>query len=587
MQTSKSATARTLPALLRERAAREPNRVVYTFLGERGAAGRDVTLGELDATARAFAARLSEHCAPGARALVVLPSGPGFLFSFFGCIYAGVVAVPTPEPARPRERERLIRILGSAAPACLIGSRSLLDAAGALGLALPGFAPEEVSAGGAGAYSAVAEDPGALAFLQYTSGSTGDPKGVMVSHANIMANEAMIQRAFGNLEGSNAVGWLPHFHDMGLLGNLLQPLYAGIHIYLFSPLGFLRDPLRWLRCISQHRARSSGGPNFAYDLCVRHHDRLAQALDIDLSCWEVAFMGAEPIRPATTRAFADLFGRYGFDQRAFLPCYGLAEATLFVSGGGKGNGARIREIATSEGRAPRALVGCGMPAAELDVRIVDARSGRQLTDGIEGEILVAGPSVAGGYWQRPTETTATFQQRVAGSDAPFLRTGDLGVRQGTELYITGRLRDLIIVRGHNHYPHDIEAAMEGVRDAALRTRYAAAFAFEHDGAERTALVCEVGAPLSSADELCAALRAAVADAQDLDIDVVVLIRARTLPMTTSGKVERRTTRQAFLDGALEVVAASSRITADEPWSRALAPFEARAAEPPAAQSAAR
>jgi acyl-CoA synthetase (AMP-forming)/AMP-acid ligase II len=552
-------TEPTLVSLARERASADGDRTAYTYLDDGFADARSFSWRDVDERSRAMAVALSRHVRPGDRALLVLPPGPDFLFAFLGCLYAGVVAVPAPVPVRPRDIARLTGLHADAAPSAVVTIRPILEAGLGDAAGVPCLTPEDADLGAAGDW----KDPGAgaasLAFLQYTSGSTGNPKGVMVSHANILANEAMIARSFGMSSASTVVGWLPHFHDMGLIGSILQPLFVGAHAVLASPMAFMRDPLGWLRTISRYRARTSGGPNFAYELCVRRHERLGRKLELDLSSWDLAFVGAEPVRAATMRRFADTFAAYGFDERALFPCYGLAEATLFVTGGEKGAGLRTRERGSRRGTTS-AFVGCGRAAEGLDVEIVDPETMQVCPDGVEGEVLVAGPSVSAGYWNRPDETRETFGQRIAGKDGSYLRTGDLAVRLAEGVYITGRSRDLIIVAGQNYYPQDLEASAEGVQ-GGVRPGNTAAFGFDTPEGERVGLVCEVSHLSCSPDALCAEIRAAVGEAQSVRLDVIVLVEPRTLPKTTSGKVERRATRRAFLDGTLSAVATSSLMAA--------------------------
>jgi len=561
-------TEMNLVSLARERASRDGDRIAYTYLDDGFAAPRSFSWRDLDERSRAMAVMLSHHCRPGDRALLVLPPGPDFLFAFLGCLYAGVVAVPAPVPARSRDIARLSGLHADATPSAVVSARGILEAGLAAAAGVPCLAAEEVSLGSAAGWEEPSIDAASLAFLQYTSGSTGNPKGVMVSHANILANEAMISRSFGTDPAATVVGWLPHFHDMGLIGNILQPLFVGAHAVLASPMAFMRDPLGWLRTISRYRGRSSGGPNFAYELCVRRHDRLGRKLDVDLSGWELAFVGAEPVRADTMRRFADTFAAYGFDERALFPCYGLAEATLFVTGGEKGIAPRTWGRESRPG-VRSVFVGCGRAAAGLDVEIVNPETRQVCPDGVEGEVLVRGPSVSSGYWNRPEETRETFGQRVSGKDGSYLRTGDLAVRLDGEVYITGRIRDLIIIAGQNHYPQDVEAIAEGV-GSGVRPGNCAAFGFDTPEGERVGLVCEVNDLPCSPAALCADIRAAVADGQSMRLDVIVLVEPRSLPKTTSGKIERRATGRAFLEGTLSAVAASSLIASAEPWSEALA-----------------
>jgi acyl-CoA synthetase (AMP-forming)/AMP-acid ligase II len=335
--------------------------------------------------------------------------------------------VPAPVPARSRDIARLSGLHADATPSAVVSSRAILEAGLAAAAAVPCVAAEEVPVDAAAEWKEPSIDATSLAFLQYTSGSTGTPKGVMVSHANILANEAMISRSFRQDPASIVVGWLPHFHDMGLIGNILQPLFVGSQAVLASPMAFMRDPLGWLRTISRYRGRASGGPNFAYELCVRRHERLGRKLDLDLSSWDLAFVGAEPVRAATLRRFADTFAAYGFDERALFPCYGLAEATLFVTGSEQRAAPRTWGR-TSQG-ARSVFVGCGQAAAGLDVQLVNPETMEACPDGVEGEVLVRGPSVSSGYWNRPEETRQTFGQHLPGKDGSYLRTGDLAVRR--------------------------------------------------------------------------------------------------------------------------------------------------------------
>jgi acyl-CoA synthetase (AMP-forming)/AMP-acid ligase II len=445
----------TIPDLLRVRAAEQPHDRAYTFLGEDGSERASLTYAQLEQSARRIAAALQESRAQSERVLLLYPPGLEYIAAFYGCLMAGAIAVPAYPPRQNRHVERLEAILRDADARLILTSDAIaakLDRFDCLSTdALPDAPFRDVS---------IAPDD--VAFLQYTSGSTSMPKGVRVTHANLLHNEEAIRRAFRVDPSSVVVGWLPLYHDMGLIGNVLQPLYAGATSILMSPVAFLQRPMLWLESIARYRGTISGGPNFAYELVARAA-REEETSALDLSSWRLAFNGAEPVRAETMERFSDAFARCGFRREAFYPCYGLAEATLFVSGGSSG--------CVDDGR-----VSCGVAGAGIDVRIVDA-GGNVAADGHVGEIVVAGPSVAAGYWRRPEESAETFGARIAGDSRPWLRTGDLGVMRGGELFVAGRIKDLIIIRGRNHYPQDIERTVERAH-AALRAGGGAAFAIE-------------------------------------------------------------------------------------------------------------
>ena len=568
----------TISEILEKRAREQGERPAYIFLsyGETGVAEERLTYAELDARARAVGASLQAAGAGGERVALLLPPGPDFIASFFGCLYAGAVAVPA-LPPRPRGADpRLQAICRDARPRVALTTADKLAALESAASEIPELAAALRMApameGGTG-WQRPDVGPEALAFLQYTSGSTSSPKGVMVSHGNLLHNEELIRLAFAQSPESVVLGWLPLYHDMGLIGTVLQPLYTGAVSLLMTPGAFLQRPARWLEAISRYRATTSGGPNFAYDLCVRKVGA-AEREALDLSSWEVAFNGAEPVRAGTLRRFAEAFAPCGFRASAFRPCYGLAEATLLVSGWRQeGEDPRVRaldadalernETVDAEDAArSRELVGCG--AGMQTVLAVDPESGEPLAPGRVGEIWVAGPSVAQGYWQRPEETAATFGAHLADGAGPFLRTGDLGFVADGEVFLTGRLKDLIILRGRNHYPQDLELTAERGH-ADLRAGGGAAFAAETDGGageERLVIVHEVDRHAIASieggktEEIAAAVRQAIAGEHEVSVAEVVLIRPETLPRTSSGKVRRRACRDLYLQGGLRVLGAS-------------------------------
>ncbi|MFV2067627.1 MAG: aminotransferase class I/II-fold pyridoxal phosphate-dependent enzyme [Pirellulales bacterium] len=405
-----------------------------------------------------------------------------------------------------------------------------------------------------------------LAFLQYTSGSTGTPKGVMLSHANLMHNSAMISYAFEHTRSGMGVFWLPSYHDMGLIGGILQPLYCGRPNVLFSPTSFLQKPFRWLQAITRYRGTVSGGPNFAYDLCV---DKVTdeQKKQLDLRTWSLAFNGAEPIRPATLERFVAAFECCGFQPEAFYPCYGLAEATLMVSGGFKTAPVVVRRFdaealehhhvveVKADDQAVRELVGSGGNLLDQKIVIVDPDSQTRCPDNRVGEVWVSGPSIAEGYWQRSADTEAIFKARLADSkEGPFLRTGDLGFLVDGELFITGRLKDLIIIRGVNYYPQDIEFTVESAH-MGLRASAGAAFVVQEEGRERLVIVHEAARRRDlDFKAIFAAIRAKVATEHDLAVDAIVLLRAGRIPKTSSGKIQRHACRDGYQRGTLAAVA---------------------------------
>ncbi|MDZ7286762.1 MAG: amino acid adenylation domain-containing protein [candidate division KSB1 bacterium] len=591
--------------LLRQRALHQAEERIYTFLEDGDEQASHLTYAELDRRARAIAGLLQSLTKPGERALLLYPPGLDYIAGFMGCLYAGIIAVPAypPDPSRlNRSLPRLQAIVEDAQPAVVLTTSSILamshllkwqnrleTLAGKMPVfrrAVEFFVPGRRSVGSAPGLAALnwlttdnleagwenrwwepklASDT--LAFLQYTSGSTGTPKGVMVSHANLLHNSALICHGFGMTPECEGVIWLPMYHDMGLIGGVLQPLYVGCHVTLMSPLAFLQWPLRWLKAISRVKDRPviSGGPNFAYDLCVRKVSA-EQKAQLDLSRWTVAFSGAEPVRAETIEQFTQTFAACGFRRQAFYPCYGLAEATLIVSGGRQAEPPIIRTIdkqALAHNRFREAgadtpekveLVGCGQALLDEKIVIVNPDTLMPCGPGEIGEIWVAGPSIARGYWNNPKATQETFQACLADSgEGPFMRTGDLGCLHHGELFVAGRLKDLIIIRGRNHYPQDIELTVERCHPA-LRPGCGAAFSMEAEGEERLVIVQEVRQSKKlDLDAVIHAIRRAVAEAHELQVYAIALIKPRSIPKTSSGKIQRRPTKQAFLSGTLELV----------------------------------
>ena len=562
----------TLVDLLRFRSRRQPERRAYTYLVDGETEETVLTYAELDRKARAIAASLQSLCAPGERVLLVYPSGLDYIAAFFGCLYAGMVAVPVYPPRPNRSLLRLQTVLADVdARMALTTSPLLSKVERALSLnsnlsSMKWLDSDGIEPAAAGEWQAPTIESNTLAFIQYTSGSTSAPKGVMVSHGNLMHNQRLIEHAFHQTDQSVIIGWLPLYHDMGLIGNVLQSLYVGAPCVLMSPVAFLQRPLRWLQAISRYRGTTSGGPNFAYELCVRKVSAEERA-GLDLSSWDVAFNGSEPIRADTLERFAAAFEPCGFRRRAFSPCYGLAEATLIISGGRKTSGPlvgafdtkalehnRVSEVSTDREELRR-LVASGAPAPEQRVLIVDPESEIECSPGHIGEIWVSSPSIAQGYWSKPQETERIFQAYIRDTgEGPFLRTGDLGFLQAGELFITGRIKDLIIIRGRNFHPQDIELSVERSH-SALVAGGGAAFSVEVGDNEKLVIVQEVEnhQPIN-AKSIIDSISQTVTEDHELQVYATVLIKKSSIPKTTSGKIQRRNCRAAFLNGSLDVVA---------------------------------
>ncbi|KDA41663.1 non-ribosomal peptide synthetase, partial [Frankia sp. BMG5.23] len=561
----------TLTDVLRRRAAAQPDREAFTFLPDDlgNGARTHATYGMLDRRAQQIAAGLrAAGLAVGDRALLLYPPGPEYLVAFFGCLYAGVVAVPVYPPDLERwERgvQRLRAVAADADSRCVLTTADLAALAGDL---LAEHAPELRQVDWLATDTLPdrmpdTEQPAALrgaslAFLQYTSGSTGDPRGVRLTHANLLHNLGLISDYFGLDAQSHGVIWLPPYHDMGLIGGVLGPVYGGFPVTLMTPMAFLSDPMRWLRVISETRAAVSGGPNFAFELCARRATP-ENTRGLDLTDWQIAFCGAEPVRSSTLDRFTDVFAPFGFRRQAFYPCYGLAEATLIATGGRRADPPTVREFAVDElaaGRgvpAPggRPLVGCGRTAPDQRLLVVDPQTRMPLADGVVGEVWLSGPSVASGYWNAQPRDAETFAARPTDMDGAWLRTGDLAFVLDGELFVTGRQKDLIIVRGRNYYPQDIELTAESSHPA-LRRGGVAVFPVTVAGTEAVVVVQEVDRRHGGDDwaDMAAAVRAAIGAHHDLAAHDVVLVPAGTVPKTSSGKVQRRACRAAYLAGEL-------------------------------------
>lgn len=567
--------------MVRDRADAFGDRLAYTYLEDGETPGATLTFGELEREARRFAHGLRAHTKPGDRVLLVFAPGADFLVAFHACLFAGVVAVPTfpPEPRRlEKSLARLRSIVRDAEPTLAVGHTFFGET---IRPTLGGVRWHDWSDLGdatlAEPHPARAAD---LAFLQYTSGSTGEPRGVMVTHANLVANSAYIAHVSGNDDQRVAVCWLPSYHDMGLIEGLLQPIFGGYRCYAMSPLAFLEQPRRWLQAMSRYAGTNTGGPSFAYELCCK---RISQDViaTLDLSAWRVGYNGAEPIRLETLERFYEIFGPRGLRKSALYPVYGLAEFTLMASSSVPGDepvALAVDKDALTEGRIEERSDGKRLPSAGRVVApfataiIVDPTTGQQLAPDRVGEIWMQGDSVAAGYFRRDDTTRETFHATTSDGRGPFLRTGDLGFLQGDRLFVVGRKKDLIIIRGENHHPHDIEWTVEAAHPS-IRAGCVAAISLERDGQETLAIAAELKSRTKDHD-VEAAIRKAVSAKHGLDIAELRLLDPGALPKTSSGKLQRSTARTLFAASPATPAAPAppAEPVLSKPWQRAAHAF---------------
>jgi natural product biosynthesis luciferase-like monooxygenase protein len=543
-----------------------PERVALVYLADGENESQVLTFEQLAQEVRRYAGGILQHARPGDRALLLLRPGPSYVASFLGCLWAGVVAVPAYPERGSRHGERLAALVAGARPSLILVDETPPEGGAERDARVLEVRRLATSPDAAGDRRRVGETD--VAFLQYTSGSTSAPRGVAITHGNLMHNEAAIRRRFRARPSEYSVTWLPPYHDMGLIGSLLQPLAGGMSTVMMPPTAFLQRPSRWLRAISRYGARYSGGPTFAYALCANLvHD--ADLEDVDLSSWEVAYVGAERVSAPALRAFGARFASHGFRASAFAASYGLAEATLMVTSAARSGDVRslqasVRALERGElapgvdGEKVREVVACGEPADGVELRIVAPETGRDCAEGAVGEIWVRGPSVASGYFENDAATREVFGGRLPGDEGPFLRTGDLGTLREGQLYVTGRSKDLLIVDGRNVSPEDLEATAS-VCDPALSPGGSVAFACEAEDREAVVLAVEVRREFQRRvvpAELMAKIRSVIATEHGVGLRDVVLVRARSLPRTSSGKLRRGAARDAYVAGALARVETS-------------------------------
>ncbi|MDW6064737.1 fatty acyl-AMP ligase [Streptomyces sp. FXJ1.4098] len=560
--------------------SRQPDRIAYRYLATGDCDGeiQELSYGRLGRRSRAIGAWLQEHGLAGSRALLLYPPGAEFICGYMGCLSAGVIAVPG-VPAQGRRQNhraltRMKRLIADADVKVILGGRQVVESLDGMAEDFPQLADitcvitEEIPDEAENSWQEKDIRPDSVAFLQYTSGSTSAPRGVAVTHGNLMDNQRVLTAGFGHSPDAIAecggelfVSWLPVYHDMGLIAPVLNTLHLGGTSTLFSPLHFLQRPDRWLTAISRYRPHTSGAPNFAYELCLRH--ATPELMDrLDLGPWRVAFNGAEPVRAATLRRFCDTFAAAGFRREAFLPCYGLAEATLMVSGSSVGapptlvSRSDIGSLGSQPGTADAELVGCGRPGPGMTVLIVDAERLEECPEGEVGEIWVAGESVARGYWRNTLATREVFRASLKDGRGGFLRTGDLGFLRDGELFITGRIKDLMVIDGRNHYPRTWSCRPRCPTRAPARLHRRVLRRGRGLG-EQPVVVAEAAPEAAPEfDKITALIRSTIGEAHGLSVRDVVLVSPGTIPKTSSGKIQRRASRTAYLEGTLSVVGSS-------------------------------
>ena len=563
-----------LLSVLDQRASQSPEKLAYIFLKDRENQEQTITYQQLSQISKRIAARLQSLIPPGAIALLLYPQGLEFIAAFLGCLSAGIIAVPAYPPKQNQKISRLIAIIEDSQPQIILTTSFLLEniqpkLENFLDLSVTQFlATDNLNDDQDFEFHLPEISGDTLAFLQYTSGSTGSPKGVMISHDNIANNSVYIQKAFELTEKSVSVTWLPSFHDMGLIDGIIQPLYTGFLGIVMSPESFLKNPMLWLQAITKYRATHSGSPNLGYELCVRRITP-EQQKSLDLSSWLSAYNGAEPIRRKTLDNFSDKFQSSGFKSQYFYPCYGMAEATLMISGGNiedepvylnvQSESLKNNQIVEAEKDSEnyQELVGCGHAWQDMEVKIVDPESCLECGENQVGEIWIFGSSIAQGYWHQEEQTIATFQAKLANTtdERNFLGTGDLGFIRADELFITGRIKDVIIIWGRNHYPQDIEYSVQQSHKA-LRLDCGAAFTIEIDNQEKLVIVQEVERTYLAhlnVNEVFSTIRETVALDHALQVYAIALIKPASIPKTSSGKIQRHACCHAFLTETLAIV----------------------------------
>lgn len=571
-----------LAQLLCYRSGQCTDRKKIDFLNDFGAVDSQLSYGELDKSARAIATELIEGGFVGRHIIILASPGPEYIQALFGCLYAGAIPVPADPPMGGRDLNRLVSIIKDCDAPLVLTNQLLVDYLDNWmqdidHQVLACVAVERLVYLGDSSFEPVLPQCDDVALLQYTSGTTGQPKGVMVSHESLLQNVRQIIFAFSGVSDVHAldtevlrqlfgtVSWLPPFHDMGLIGGILSPLYAGTHVTLMSPITFLRNPYIWLKTISERKALISGGPNFSFDYCVKKITA-KQKETLDLSSWRLAFNAAEPIKASTMENFSDYFADCGFNASSFVPCYGLSEATLLASAAIPETGfSKLSACdealkkgmyrASDDGRVEKVLVSSGREVDGNRIAIVDPVSLSRLGEGEIGEVWIQGPAVCHGYWGKPGYSMSVFAAKInrEEKEGSFLRSGDLGFLYQGELFITGRMKELIILNGQNYYPQDLELSLQS-RLESLRKGCGAAFSVDRSEGESLVLVQEFdGSDFSKPAmlDLCLQARAILSCAHGVDLSELLLVRVGDLAKTSSGKIQRAEMKKRFLEGNID------------------------------------
>ncbi len=561
-----------LVEIISKRATNQPESVVYKYLGDGVNETESFTFKEIDRVARSIAHALSEKLTKGDRVLLLFPQGLQYVAALYGCFYGGFIAIPAYPPRRNRKMDRINSIIeDSGAAAGLVTEevfktieRNFSD--DELLKEMAWFEYEKISTNPAPPEISEFPKPEEIAFIQYTSGSTGNPKGVMITHKNILYNSDFIRRSFGFDKNTVGMNWLPIFHDMGLVGGIFQAAFLGLINIGMPPVAFLKNPLNWLKAIDKYKATTGGGPNFSYDYCVQKI-KPEEAESLDLSTIKNFYCGGEPVRKRTFETFPKHFSAAKVRSNQMFAVYGMAETTLIVTGKDPATEpgyVRVDQEALSKNKVIFVdknekgidLVSNGRVWMETNVIIVNPDTFNEVDKNSIGEVWISGPTVAKGYWNKPEENKRTFDAYLSNGTGPWLRSGDLGFMFNDELYITGRLKDLIIIRGVNYYPNDIEYSVQQSHEA-FKSNSGAAFSTHKDGIEKLVIVQELERNFlrnTDFDELLTHIRKTIADEHELEVYSIALIRTGSIPLTSSGKIQRRQTRYEYLSGKLNIIA---------------------------------